>query len=222
VVSIPPPDLRYFGVHPKRPGIDFSAFTGLESVVWIHNFEDIGLEQSASIKTLYLWHYRRRSKTFAELQLPHVLEHLEINSTNPASLAGLPMMPHLRDLELHRCRNLASLEDLPRSAPRLERLIITTSGRVTEPEALGDLPHLRTALVNGKAIIHPRLDYATRISPSSGNSRCRERRTYHSAQSRLGTQESHATVRYAARKSPNAAMSSGSSSRNVTAAKISA
>ncbi len=48
------------------------------------------------------------------------------------------------------------------------------------------------------------------------------RRAYHNAHTRFGLQDSHATTWYAGVKSPKAMMSSGSSIRSVTAAKISA
>jgi hypothetical protein len=149
-------ELRYFGVHPGRPPIDFSAFPKLETVGWVHNPRDTGLDTAASVVALHLSHYKPRSRSYTDLRLPPMLELLEISWGNPASLAGLQRMPNLRRLELHRCRNLTSLEELPHIAPRLEQLVVTTSNRVTELGMLAELPRLQSAIVNGKTIVPSR------------------------------------------------------------------
>lgn len=144
--------LRHFGIHPKRPPVDFSRFPALESVVWIHKPKDHGLQSARSVRELYLWHFKPRSKHFAGLELPPNLEMLEISWANPDTLAGLPALPELRRLEIHRCRNLASLDELPRIAPKLQRLVVTTSGRLTGYAALAALPDLRVALHDGRDV----------------------------------------------------------------------
>ena len=145
--------LRYFGVHPDRPPLDFSRFPALEHVVWIHEPRDRGLEAAASVRHVALWHYKPRSKHFAALDLPPELESLGINWANPSTLAGIRELPRLRRLEIHRCRNLASLDELPRIAPNLEELVITTSGRLSDYAALAALPHLRFARYDGRDLI---------------------------------------------------------------------
>ena len=146
-------ELRFFGVHPKRPPVDFSRFPLLEHVVWIHESRDRGLASAASVRHLALWHYKPRSKHFAGLELPPNLESLEINWANPQSLAGIPELPSLRRLEIHRCRNLVSLDELPRIAPNLEKLVVTTSGRLVDVAALATLPHLRFARRDGRDLV---------------------------------------------------------------------
>ena len=148
-------ELRYFGVHPKRPPVDFSRFPALEHVVWVHEPRDRGLAEAASVRQLALWHFKPRSKHFEGLELPPQLESLEINWANPSTLAGLCELPRLRSLEIHRCRNLGSLEELPRIAPNLERLIITTSGRLTDHAAVAALPRLRLARHDGRDLVAP-------------------------------------------------------------------
>jgi hypothetical protein len=145
--------LRYFGVHPKRPPVDFSRLPALEHVVWVHEPRDRGLGNAVSIRHLALWHYKPRSKHFAGLELPPALESLEINWANPETLAGIPALPRLRRLELHRCRNLTSLDELPRIAPNLEELVVTTSGRLVGHAALTTLPHLRFARRDGRDLV---------------------------------------------------------------------
>jgi hypothetical protein len=86
------------------------------------------------------------------------LEELELNWANPPSLEGLPFMPHLRRLEIARCRNLASLATLPELAPHLEHLHIQACGRVTSAmgeEILARLPMLRQAFVQDRWLIGP-------------------------------------------------------------------
>jgi hypothetical protein len=144
--------LRHFGVHPKRPPVDFSRFPALESVVWIYEPRDQGLESAPSVRKLDLWQYKPRSKHFAGLALPPNLRELQINWANPDTLAGLPALPELRRLELHRCRKLASLDELPRIAPNLETLVVTTSGRLTDYTTLAALPKLKVALHDGRDV----------------------------------------------------------------------
>ena len=145
--------LRHFGVHPKRPPVDFSRFPALEHVVWIHESRDRGLGSATSVRHLALWHYKPRSKQFAGMDLPPALESLEIYWANPETLAGIPKLPRLRHLEIHRCRNLTSLNELPRIAPNLEKLVVTTSGRLTDVAALAALPHLRFARHDGRDMV---------------------------------------------------------------------
>lgn len=145
-------DLRHFGLPPRRPGIDFSRFQRLESIVWDYNARDVNVQQVAA-KRLYLWHFNPRSKRYSSVQLPTQLEELEINWANPSTLEGLPTFPHLRTLGIHRCRNLESLAGLPEIAPNLETLIVTTSGRLTDVDCVRELPRLRVALHDGKSLL---------------------------------------------------------------------
>jgi peptidyl-dipeptidase Dcp len=104
-------------------------------------------------KHVALWYFKPRSKHFEGLELPPDVESLEINWANPSTLAGLRELPRLRHLEIHRCRNLTSLGELPRIAPNLERLVITTSGRLTDHAALAALPRLRLARHDGRELV---------------------------------------------------------------------
>lgn len=144
--------LRYFGVSPKRPGIDFSRFPSLETMVWVHEPRDHGVEGALSVRSLDLWHYKPRTKHFGGLALPPNLEELSLNWANPATLAGMPALPRLRKLEIHRCRNLTTLDELPRIAPGLEELIVTTSGRLQDCTALAAMPGLRVAINDGRDV----------------------------------------------------------------------
>lgn len=147
------PGLRYFGVHPKRPPIDFSRLPLLEHVVWDHEPRDRGLASSSSVRHLDLWHFKPRTKHFGGLELPPTLESLTLNWANPRTLAGLCELPRLRTLEIHRCRNLESLDHLPRIAPNLEKLVVTTSGRLSDYQAIAELASIRLARHDGRDLL---------------------------------------------------------------------
>ena len=145
-------NLRSFGLY-HRPGIDFARFPRLESVVWYHDPRDVNVHQLPAAKQLHLWHFKPRSKHFGSVQLPTGLEELDLTWANPRTLEGLPTFPRLRTLEIHRCRNLTSLAGLPAIAPNLERLIITSSGRVTDVDHVREMPRLRVALHDGRSLL---------------------------------------------------------------------
>jgi hypothetical protein len=145
-------DLRYLGIHPDRPGIDFSRFLSLETLVWAHNKHDPGVAELPMLRELFVWHFKPRAKSFDGLAIPQSVEQLEINWANPETLDGLPTLPRLRKLEFHRCRNLASLAGLDRIAPNLETLLIGSSGKV-DIDSLPALPDtLRRVVINHQLI----------------------------------------------------------------------
>lgn len=143
--------LEHCGVMEKRPGIDFSRFPRLESVVTHWNLNDTGFADS-SIRRCYLWHFKPRAKSFAGFSFPPRTSLLEFNWANPASLEGLETLPELRELGIHRSRNMEDLSLLPRFAPNLKKLIVTTSNRITCFAGIEDHPSLELAIVNGNRI----------------------------------------------------------------------
>lgn len=142
-------ELDYFGINPKRPGIDFSRFRRMTTVVnhWLKS--DTGLAKAA-IAEYYLWHFNPRSKSFAEVEIPLGVRRLQLTWANPASLDGLPVLKNLTELQIHRCRNLADLSALPRIAPHLRHLLATTSSRLVPQAGVLDHPKLETARIDGK------------------------------------------------------------------------
>jgi hypothetical protein len=146
-------DLRSFGVHEKRPPVDFSRFPELEKAVWFFSPRDRGMESRPRLETLHLWRFHPKSKSFEGLQLSPALKTLEITFANPPNLDGFPTLPNLRRLKLARCRNLVTLAGLPGLAPWLEELIITTSSRVTNVSALKGMPGLKLAVLNGNRLV---------------------------------------------------------------------
>lgn len=143
------PDLRSMGIHPKRPGIDFGRLSGLDYAFCHWNPRDVGLAES-SVRTFHLWHYNPRGKTFEGLEVPLGATELQVVWANPADLAGLPRLERLTMLQLHRCRNLTDLSLLPRIAPNLRELRITTSARAEPTTGIADHPTLQTALIDGR------------------------------------------------------------------------
>jgi hypothetical protein len=147
--------LRDFGVHPKRPGIDFSRLATLEQVVLEYNARDTGLESLQRLTTLHVWHFNPKCRSFEGLELPLSLVELQINWANPRSLKGLPQLIHLKRLEIHRCRNLETLRELPRIAPNIEFLAVAACGRVADSEEVVKcLPKLRHAFVRDSVLVH--------------------------------------------------------------------
>lgn len=145
-------ELDEFGIHPKRPGIDFSRFRRLGSVVnhWIR--QDTGIA-GATIRKYDLWHFKPRSRSFADAEIPLAVERLELYWANPSSLDGLPMLCELTELQIHRCKNLADLSSLPEIAPNLRHLVATTSSRLQPGAGVLDHPMLETARIDGKELL---------------------------------------------------------------------
>ena len=142
--------LKYFCVHPDRPGIDFSKFLGLETMIWSHNKHDLHVGNLPKLRKLNVWHFKPRSKSFLDLAVPPSVESLELFWANPESLAGMTPLPNLRKLGIHRCRNLRSLTQLAEIAPSLETLIVTTSSKVDSGSIPLNLNTLQTVVVDGK------------------------------------------------------------------------
>ncbi|BCX46976.1 conserved hypothetical protein [Haloferula helveola] len=145
--------LRHFGVHERRAPIDFSKFPELERMSWHTRTRDSGIEKLTKLVKLDLWRFKPKSKSYADLHLPTSLERLEINWSNPADLSGFPALPNLRELQLHCCRNLTSLEGIAEIAPNLKKLIVTRCANLAEYESARDLDldHLYIN-IRGKAV----------------------------------------------------------------------
>ncbi|HBV65202.1 MAG TPA: hypothetical protein DEF45_19515 [Rhodopirellula sp.] len=145
-------DLESFGVHPKRPGIDFSRFHSLRTAFCHWNKSDTGIVAS-TIAEYRLWHCKPRSKSFERIEIPKAVTKLELTWANPSTLDGLPVLKKLKVLEIHRCRNLQDLSCLPRIAPNLQRLLTTTSSKIDASSGVLDHPKLKEALVDGNFVV---------------------------------------------------------------------
>lgn len=147
--------LKSFGIHPKRPSIDFSRLPSLRKMVWTYKSTDTGVD-SLSLELLHVWHYSPKSKSFTDLKIPNTLEELNINWANPTTLEGLPRIFSLRRLQIHRCRNLESLAILPEIFPNLEFLLIGACGRIRFNEGAcltSAIPSLKHAFINDRRVV---------------------------------------------------------------------
>jgi hypothetical protein len=148
--------LKSFGVHPKRPPVDFSRIPSLERVVVTHRHGDSGIDRLKKLEFLSVWHYSPKNKAFGEILLPDHLTELQINWASPKTLDGLNPALNLRRLEIHRCRNLESLALIPVLFPNLEHLVVSTCRRITEEEGrrtIADLPKLKHAFVQKTKLV---------------------------------------------------------------------
>jgi len=145
-------DLEYVGINPQRPGIDFSRFPRLRTAVnhWLK--QDTGIAESA-ITRYDLWHFNPKSRSFADVQIPRRVKELYLYWANPAALDGLPVLKRLQMLQIHRCRNIRDLSALPRIAPNLRRLLVTTSSRIDPSAGIIDHPTLKSALIDGRELV---------------------------------------------------------------------
>lgn len=123
------PDLRHFGIHPKRPAIQFDRFARLETAVIELQARDSGLDQLKELQKLHLW--RCKDDSLASLRLPDSLVELQLNWASMSTLDRLPALPHLHRLEISRCRNLEDLGRLSDKFPNLEYLVVEACGRMT-------------------------------------------------------------------------------------------
>lgn len=141
-----------FGINSIRPGICFSRFKCFSVVIndWIRH--DTGLAD-APIEKYGLSHFKPRSKSFAEVDMPISAKSLHLTWANPESLQGLARLPNLLELQIHRCRNLRDISLLPVLAPNLTKLIITTSSNVIPAAGVLDHPALKCALIDGRQLI---------------------------------------------------------------------
>ncbi len=147
--------LQRFGIHDKRPPVDFSRLPSLKRVVWKHKASDVGIRSLSGLELLHVWSYAPRSKSFADLELPSGLTELQINWANPKTLDGMISVPGLRRLEIARCRNLETLDAIPALFPDLEHLVVTACGRIQSGEGervVARLPNLRHAFVKDKVL----------------------------------------------------------------------
>jgi len=148
--------LQHFGVHPKRPSIDFSRFPELRKVVIEPRPGDHGLRTLTQVQVRHVWRHRPMSKDFSQFEFPASLAELQINWANVTSLESLPELPALRRLEVHRCRDLEVLGNLCAKFPRLEHLVVAACGRVRRGEGervVRDLPGLTHAYVGDSKIV---------------------------------------------------------------------
>ncbi len=118
-------DLSYFGIHEKRPAIDFSKFAKLKKAVWQPVRNDCGIGDLKALQGLDVWRFKPKDKTYFSIELPKNLKQLDLNWCNPISLKGMPTLNQLEELQIHYCRNLETIDSIFEFAPNLKKLAIT-------------------------------------------------------------------------------------------------
>jgi len=118
-------ELEYFGIHERRPSIDFSLFENLSRVVWHPIRGDHGLGTLPNLEELDVWRFRPKDKDYSNIEVPKSVTKLDLNWCNPSTLEGMPSLPKLEELQIHYCRNLKYIDSLLSFAPNLKRLVIT-------------------------------------------------------------------------------------------------
>ena len=149
-------NLRCFGVHPKRPPIDFSHLVRLREAVIEPKTKDCGTGMLKELERLHIWHFRPKSNSFSSFDFPESLTELQINWAGLESLESLPALPCLQRLEIHRCRNLQRLGDLGKKYPCLEHLVVDACGRVPRSEGdrvIQNLPNLTHAYIQNVKLV---------------------------------------------------------------------
>lgn len=145
--------LRFFGVHERRPPIDFARFPELNTAVWVYSQRDSGLRLLQKLKQLDLW---RLTKAKRLLELPDSLESLTLNWPKIAGLRELPSLPNLRTLEINRARSLVSLDGIDQVSPGLEKLVVTGAPHLETPTKgwlRERLPRVAHASLQGNLVI---------------------------------------------------------------------
>jgi hypothetical protein len=148
--------LSKFWIQAKRPAIDFSRLPNLKWLGWDYKPQDRGVVDLSALESMHSWRYRDASKTFRNLALPANIEELTINWANCETLDGLRPLPHLRRLEIHRCRNLRSLGALDELFPSLEYLLVVACGNVEDedgPRVVRRLAKLKHAYVKNRLLV---------------------------------------------------------------------
>ncbi|MCT2561807.1 hypothetical protein [Chryseobacterium herbae] len=122
--------------NPKpRPNIDYSRFEKLEylSLDWYD--EALALSSNLKLKTLYIWKFKPKNKSFSLVSLPDSLEKIHITESNIQNFEGLKL-PNLKSFEGYYCSQLNSLEGLKNTCEKLEILILDYCRKLTQYEDL--------------------------------------------------------------------------------------
>jgi len=134
----------------KRPKIDYSRLSNLDTLIWHHRTSDMGVGALKRLRQLDLWRFKKIS--FAEISLPGSLEKLDVNWCSIAGVKGLQRLERLKEIQFHYCRNLQTLEGLEDIAPNLERLIVTRCNNFTAELDLTRFPNIKHVFVKNKRL----------------------------------------------------------------------
>jgi hypothetical protein len=144
---------HFLGMHGKRPPLSFLELPSLGTVSIDWHARDSGLSELRTVKKFFLWHHKPKDKSFVGTAFPPCADHAQINWTNAPSLQGLSGLQGVRKFEVHRSKNLESLNGIEVLADSLEELIVDTCSKLKDLDALGSLPKLKLAVVNARDVI---------------------------------------------------------------------
>ncbi|MBP1165007.1 MULTISPECIES: hypothetical protein [unclassified Chryseobacterium] len=107
----------------SKPSIDYSQFKELEhlSIDWYN--EQIDLSENIHLKTLVIWKFKPKNKSFSFIKLPGSLEKIHITESNIQNFEGLKLSK-LKIFEGHYCSQLSTLKGLENICENLEILIL--------------------------------------------------------------------------------------------------
>ena len=144
-------NIETFGITGKRPPIDFGRFPNIKIITLDWETKDFNLTKCDSIKDFHLWHHKPKEKNFTKFRFPLKCSNsASLNWTNVKNLKTINGLSGIRKIEIHRARNLVSLQGLERFSESLEEVIATTSGKLKDFDFLLDFPKIKKVYINGK------------------------------------------------------------------------
>ncbi|MES2733415.1 MAG: hypothetical protein V4714_16840 [Bacteroidota bacterium] len=142
------PEIEYLSVMGSKPGIDFSHFPNLKTVIVDWNKGDIHLNTCEKVERFHLWHYKPKERSFQAFDFPKFARSVQFNWTNAEDLTTVSGLKGMVDLEIHQSRNLKSLKGLEQYADTLERIWVDSCGKLSDYSFILDFPKLNMALIN--------------------------------------------------------------------------
>ena len=148
-----PKNITELGVFGKYPSIDYSRLSSLKELIWHFRKKDKGILNLEKLELFHVWHVNPKEKTFRVVPIPKNINELQVIWANPICLDGIPQLLKLKNLELHRCRNLSSIDGIEKIAPNLERINIENSSKLTDFSPLKKLKKLKEAWFNDDELL---------------------------------------------------------------------
>lgn len=125
----------------------FSVYDGSEfdhPYVWDWDSDDNPLCDFYSCKSLDVWHFNPKSKSFNDLPYATNLQQLSIKWTNSINFKGLEKYSNLVSLELYYCANINSLEGIDNLSNSLTLLGVFNAKKINDFSLVKSLSNLET------------------------------------------------------------------------------
>lgn len=144
-------NIETLGITGKRPSIDFAKFPKIRTITLDWETKDYNLEVCQSVENFYLWHHKPKEKNFVNFKFPPKCSNcVSLNWTNVEDLRTLNGLLGVKKIEIHRSRNLLSLQGLEKFADTLEEVIVTTCGKLVDYKFLISFPKINKIYINEK------------------------------------------------------------------------